>query len=211
MKFFLFLQLLFFLSVHVAFTQERENVQTVLSNDGITNVSLILGPSYKVGVFGQQGSVHLSQQINLILNNNYSFGLLRNSMSGYTEYSIPDQNGNDSVYFLSDKSYSFELKYRFFEEIPFHLCPSLQLGGGFVSQNVEDTANVSLFSDYVLVDRSSYVMVVPGLSFEINMTKRFVIEIGAYYRYVTGLDLENIKETDLCDVNYKIGLYFLLY
>lgn len=78
-------------------------------------------------------------------------------------------------------------------------------GGGAVYTDEFDDDNKKEIKSY---ENSSFFVIEPGLSIEINIVKNFRIAIGASYRFISGLELSKTKNSDIGGITANIIFKF---
>jgi hypothetical protein len=94
------------------------------------------------------------------------------------------------------------LEYSFFNNKLVHFNIPVILGPGKVSIKGED----DIF--FERIEKSTIFVLEPGLAVEVNLSKWLRIELGASYRYVTGVSLNTLGDKDLSNLSYNLILKF---
>lgn len=84
-------------------------------------------------------------------------------------------------------------------------------GGASVTQQIYDPYNNISYEDptnYNVIESSGFFIAEPGVNIELNLVKFMRVSLGANYRFITGTNLERIKDSDLSGVSFNFGLKF---
>ncbi len=145
------------------------------------------------------------------------YGLTTNNTFNYQE-DLLNENGTmvtDSLRPLKiDMGYGgLLLEYIAFPKKAVHLSFPLIIAGGGTSLGSKKELDLSGvnpndWSTYDFVERSPFFLVEPGVYVELNMTKFFRLSAGASYRFVSGINLERLDNSDFSDVNFNLALKF---
>ena len=92
-----------------------------------------------------------------------------------------------------------------------HLTIPIFLGAGSVQVSDEDFFPNRPNDAEFIIERSAFMVIEPGAQLEFNITEYFRFAAGMSYRYVTGTELDNIRDRQLRGssimVSFRFGRY----
>jgi len=105
------------------------------------------------------------------------------------------------------------LEYIAFPRKAVHLSFPIIIGAGGTSLGAKTFVNHSQidpqeWGTYDFVESSTFFVVEPGISAELNMTKFFRLNAGVTYRYISGLNLVRLSDDALSDFTFSLTLKF---
>ncbi|WP_462253074.1 hypothetical protein [Ekhidna sp.] len=89
-----------------------------------------------------------------------------------------------------------------------HISIPILLGAGSLEVVDKDFFTNNPADSEFTVENSVFFIAEPGLEIEFNITKYFRLGAGATYRYVSGLELENVKNDDVSGTTAMISFRF---
>lgn len=146
----------------------------------------------------------------LLLNKNVMFGVGAYGLAANTEFSGVDPMSNVAKDLTLYGGYGgLLLGFKIASKEIIHLSVPILIGGGHL-----DVSDDNYFSNYTEdrkydLESSAYFAVEPSALLEINVSQRFRLGMGAGYRLVRGLNLENVEDDDMSGfsgvVSFQIG------
>ncbi|MFA6570316.1 MAG: hypothetical protein WCT77_03690 [Bacteroidota bacterium] len=197
--------------------ENSQKIETLFGNDEFHSGGYG-GPEIKFSPFKNAGKQKLGILVGgrggWIVNSVFSIGGggygLVTSPEVYRKTS-PLLGGRDSVYYLRMGYGGMFFEYINSSSSLFHFTVNCLIGAGGASTtlSMKDMMNQNgnYDNDHNWVeDASAFFIVEPGAMVEMNVTSFFRLGMGASYRFVSGLDMKNVTDSDLS--NYSLNLIF---
>jgi hypothetical protein len=156
-------------------------------------------PLFKVGQINSESGIFLGGQGGWIINHRLVLGL-----SGYglvNEVEIKDAQ-NLKLKFGCGGVF---LEYIFSSDKLLHLSLQSIIGAGSVRYDVKKYEDDH---DDVNYNDAAFFVLEPGINLLLNVSTNFRIGAGATYRYVSGVEYENLSNSDLSGVSAQILFKF---
>jgi hypothetical protein len=198
-----------------AYTQEDDTeFQTIFGSDFSSGG--YGAPELKLGKVNNEMSLLLGGKGGWIIGHKFvlgggGYGLTTNNTFNYTE----NIEGIDSTRNLKiDMGYGgILLEYIAMPKKAVHLAFPVLIGAGGAALSVKtydkvNNVNPEDWTVYDLVESSAFFVVEPGVNIELNMVKFFRLNLGASYRYISGIDLQRLDKNALSDFSFNLGLKF---
>lgn len=198
----LFTSLLFYLIVFVAYGQRYEDVNNP------DEIKSIFSQENEIEGFGG-ADVKLSDILNertflvggyggVIVNRSFMLGLGAYGLATQPSFSgtIPG-TANTKELRLYGGYGGVLVGATFFGKEVVHLSMPILIGAGNIDVSDDNFFDQSFADTELTVENSAFFVVEPGLQLEFNITRFLRIGGGLTYRWIQGLDLENLTESDL--------------
>ena len=185
--------LLVFLLSYTVMAQEETLLSGEMESGGYGGIFTKVGQiNGEIGVFvGGQGAWIINHRIGL---GGKAYGLVNNTqIEGMENVKLEFGCGGGLIEYIiaSDKAV--------------HANVNVMIGGGGVSYGVINYENDHNEIDY---SGDSFFVLEPGVDLIFNIHKNFRLGIGAAYRFVSGVDYENLTNADLNGFTAEIVLKF---
>lgn len=154
---------------------------------------------FKVGSINSSTGFFVGTQGGWIINHKFVLGAMFNGLVNTVEI-----EGMENTKLRVDYG-GVLLEYVFAPDNLIHFNVQSVIGGGGVYYEVIDYQNPSANVNY---SPDSFFVWEPGANVIVNVTKNFRIGIGMTYRYVTGVQYENLSNSDLRGINGQFFLKF---
>ena len=145
------------------------------------------GPVWKVGFFNGEDGILSGGRGAWIINHKFTIGGGRYGLITDVKSDAVSNTGK-SLYIDLDYG-GFEMEYIHKSDKLFHWTTHTMLGGGKVRLLEHNPVKT--------IETEKFFIVEPSLNMDINVSRWFRIGIGASYRIVMGLDLEEISNSDI--------------
>lgn len=163
----------------------------------------------KVGEFLGQTGVLAGFRGCWTINHTFSMGF-----AGYWLFTAPDKT-IETIQYEPENYYMrtgygglfLEYAHKPNNAVHFTLNALVGAGGAFYTRSWRDLINDN-WDDWWVYDNSAYFIFEPGAGVELNMTKFFRIELGASYRIVEWVDLEQTVDSDLEGASFNLSFKF---
>jgi len=207
------------LFLQAGFAQETEDgMKTLFSGKKMKFSGGFINPELKGTIInpgdGKDGYGFLmGGRLGFIFNEKYSIGL-----GGYglvTEHTTP--NGTD----ILDPNYDPDAKigfgygglifeYTLFGNKMIHFTIPVLVGGGVASlyKDVVIDEEEWTWDDFTNYENSGFFVVEPGVNIEVNVTKFMRFDLGASYRLVQFVEMDNLTNDDLSNIAVNASLKF---
>lgn len=157
------------------------------------------GPLLIIGQINGDTGIFVGAQGGWIINHAFVIGV-----KGYGLVNAVDVEGSENLK-LEFGCGGALLEYVIASNKLIHLSIQSMIGGGGVGYAVkdytEDYDDINYFDD-------GFFVFEPGINLILNVTKYFRISAGAAYRYVNGVEYENLSNSDLSGASAQILLKF---
>lgn len=192
-----------FLCSSTLFSQEEKEMQYILSGPNRPSISGFGGPFVDFSAVEGEFAVFVGGGGALLLGQTFYFGgygeglatsHYRYDLSEVTDIEEPKISFGHGGFWLGYINNSFKA---------IHPAASLKLGWG----------NISVYDDYYDYDHENYVandgvfVLIPQLEMEMNLTSWFKLNVGAGYRWVTGMDKQYYDQQGGLHDYYKTSDY----
>ncbi|PLX07311.1 MAG: hypothetical protein C0594_06365, partial [Marinilabiliales bacterium] len=149
------------------------------------------------------------------VNPNFSLGYFSQHTKDDFGFRGMNMFGEDDFITMDMKTWGIVTDYTFFPTSAVHFSVPLFIGGGRMRLETEDVIFNSWdfeeedydFED-VLVEKSPYFMIQPGLVAEINLVAGLKLRLGASYRAIVGTDLFRLSDENLTDLSIDASLRY---
>jgi hypothetical protein len=179
--------------------------QTFFGNES-ASFGLYCGPELLTGNFENENTVFAGVKGGIIFNGNFSVGGGGYSLTGNHTYV-------DLTEMYTDRSYKFDmnyggliLEYMYSINKSIHFTLNTLIGSGTASFN----QNNKMYS-ITYYDMSSFLVLTPGATIEMNLFKNMWVNFGINYLLVSGSDLEFMSDSDLSGIGINFALKFSYY
>ena len=185
-----------------AFSQENDEIQTLLGND------------LKYGGYGSydmhfstidgKAGLLLGGKGGMILNHKLVLGGGGYGLANRTRLTLTDDQGNDSVGRLNFGYGGVLLEYIIFPENAVHVSIPVLIGSGSAKiYNFQYD-----FTSDPLIESSTFLLLEPEINVELNLLTFMRFSLGASYRLVSGTFLENISDSGLSGLSVNASVKF---
>ena len=157
-------------------------------------------PIFKVGQINGATGVFVGGQGGWIINHSFVLG-----GKGYGLVNNVDIEGSQNLK-LDFGCGGVLLEYIFSSEKILHVVINTMIGAGGVRYAEKDYSND--YEDEVDYNSSSFFVLEPGIYMVLNISSYFRIGAGITYRYVNGVEYENLTNADLSGVSGEIVFKF---
>ena len=157
-------------------------------------------PIFKVGQITGTTGIFVGGQGGWIINHSFVLG-----GKGYGLANNVDIEGSQNLK-LDFGCGGVLLEYIFSSEKLLHVGINTMIGAGGVCYAEKDYSND--YEKEVDYNSSSFFVLEPGINLDINVSSYFRIGAGVTYRYVSGVEYENLSNSDLSGVSAQILFKF---
>jgi hypothetical protein len=186
--------LLVFISSHPAIAQEETLLSGKIENGGYG------GPFVMFGNINGQTGVFVGGQGGWIINHTFVLG-----GRGYGLVNEVDVEGLENIK-LEFGCGGALLEYVIASDKVFHASIQCMIGAGGVQYAVKDYTQEHDEIDYSIND--AFFVLEPGVNLVLNITRHFRVSAGAAYRYVNGVEYEDLSDSDISGVSGQILFLF---
>ena len=184
-----------------------EEVKSLLSRNNDLNAFGAL--DLKVGDFVSERALLVGAYGGFIINRRYLFGIagyglvtnleFEGTVPGQTEPKNLNLHGGYGGILIGGTIAPREL---------IHISFPLVLGAGSLEVVDKDFFTNNPADSEFTIENSVFFIAEPGIEIEFNITKYFRLGAGATYRYISGLELENVKDADVSGTTAIISFRF---
>lgn len=215
------LSALFALAVVVAMAQEKSGTQemrTLFGNDGQTTHGGYGAIMIDYSQIDGKDAVVVGGRGGWIINHRFVIGMGGKGIASTISY--PWDNAPDIYkpkYYLNGGYGGLLLEANLMPFSPVNVSIPVIIGGGGVAYSQQyNYSNNWDNSNWYTYDASAFFVVEPGIEVNLNLVKFMRLSFGGYYRFTSGLDLEdpygNKAETDILDgfsagISLKFGKF----
>ena len=157
-------------------------------------------PIFKVGPINGATGIFVGGQGGWIINHSFVLG-----GKGYGLVNNVDIEGSQNLK-LDFGCGGVLLEYIFSSEKILHVVINTMIGAGGVRYAEKDYSND--YEGEVDYNSSSFFVLEPGINLDLNVSSYFRIGAGVTYRYVSGVEYENLTNADLSGVTGEIVFKF---
>jgi len=176
-----------------------QEIRTLISSDTLKTFGGYGGPLLETTNIASDWGVLFGGKGGFIMNRKLAFGGIGMAMVNSPVFTGNSSSGSiDTPLQLSYASGGVFFEYVFNLEGPVHLSIPLNIMGGGITINEENTKNE--------IESSGMFVIQPGLNLEFNVSKHFIPTVYVTYRQVLSSSLENFDNNDLSGIS--IGLLF---
>jgi len=183
-----------------AFSYAQE-IRTLTSSDTAKTFGGYGGPLIEFTQINNDWGALFGGKGGFIVNRKFAFGGVGMAMLNNPDFTGSTQSESlDVPLQLSYATGGVFFEYFFNLESPVHVSIPLNIMGGGVTINEENTDNE--------IESSGMFVIQPGVNLEFNVTKHFVPAVYVTYRQVLASKLENIDNKDLSGISIGLILKF---
>ena len=194
------INLIILLLVLSAFSYAQE-IRTLTSSDTTKTFGGYGGPLIEVTQISNDWGVLFGGKGGFIVNRKFAFGGVGTAMLNNPDFIGSTQSESTDVPLqLSYATGGVFFEYFFNLESPVHLSIPLNIMGGGVTINEENTDNE--------IESSGMFVIQPGINLEFNVTEHFIPTFYVTYRQVLASKLENLDNKDLSGISMGLILKF---
>ena len=161
----------------------------------------------KVSQWNEESTLLVGGHGGVIINDKLIIGL-----GGYgitTRSKFTGLNGQEDLYLCGGYG-GLLLGYSILSREIFHVNFPILFGGGGLDV-LEDRDNIITNGFDNIIETTGFFIVEPGVELEINIARFFRFAIGGTYRFIEGVDLDNVSTSQLNDwsthVSFKFGKF----
>ena len=182
----------------IGFSQE---IRTLTSSDTLKTFGGYGGPLIETTQINNDWGVLFGGKGGFIVNRKFAFGGIGMALLNNPDFTGSSQSESTDVPLqLSYATGGVFFEYIFNLESPVHISIPLNIMGGGVTINEENTNNE--------IESSGMFVIQPGINLEFNVTKHFIPAFYVTYRQVLGTSLENLNNKDLSGLSIGLLLKF---
>lgn len=174
------------LSTSELFSQEDENKEEIKVHNGGFGGSIV-----KYTLVKEQEGIILGYYGGWIIDHKYVIGAGGYSLFNRVKADNLPSFGHDETYYLKSSYGGLILEYIFYPDDFIRANYHILVGGGEVKYVNYDNY------DFNYHGKSSYYIIEPDISFDINVIKNIKLSIGGGYHFVTGVNLDGVSNKDL--------------
>ena len=191
--------LLFFIAFsNLLLAQESTDPQSIFS--GSSDLTGFGSYDMKLTQIKDGTSLFIGARGGVTVNKYFSIGA-----AGYGLVNAPEIEDASSTSLKMNGGYGgLLIGFQLFPRKVVHLSFPIILGGGSMYLTDPNYFQNTSDSDFT-VEKSAFMVVEPGANLEFNITRFFHLEMGASYRYVNGLNMENLTDEQLLGMDDEPG------
>ena len=200
----------FFVQAGFAQEEPKDEMKTLITGNNLKFTGVYINPEIKGTILNDGYGFLMGGKLGFIFNNKLSIGL-----GGYgliTEHLV---NIPEDPYAKIGFGYGgLAFEYTFFGNKVFHFSIPVLIGAGGVDlydNSFTYDINQNYWDSYNSYESSAFFVVEPGINLELNVTKFMRFDLGASYRLVQFVEMDNLTDNDLSNVAVNASLKFGLF